>query len=88
MQNQILRTKCVADNGKSVLHFYAEGGGFFLVICKSKNQECLLDLKQKPCVEYLDCSVYGAHLRIKCCSEDHLALVADVVEPDRPALGW
>lgn len=35
----------------------------------------------------IPCAVYGAHFGTKCCSEDHLALVADVAESDPSALG-
>lgn len=72
-----------------MLHFYAEGCGVFLIICHLEIPiSSVLDLKQKPHAEYPDCAGYGAHFGIKCCSEDHLALVADVLEPDRSALGW
>lgn len=44
------------------------------------------DLKQKLCVECLNCSTYGAHFW-KNAVQSSMWLLADVVEPDWPALG-
>lgn len=31
---------------------------------ENSHQKCLLGLKQKPCVEHVDCAMYGACFRI------------------------
>lgn len=64
-----------------MLFFYAEvcGLGFFHYLEIENTTEVSVGLETKVlCRVYLDCALYRSHFRIKCCSGDHLALVADV----------